>query len=61
MLGSSRYMFLVKLGGFLWWVLIRFGKTKLSEEQLEEKKERNIFFLFITIFVFSIIKIKFFE
>ena len=60
MLGSSRYMFLVKLGGFLWWFLVKFGKTKLNQEQLEEKKERNIFFLVIIIII-SFIKIKFFE
>ncbi len=35
------------IGGFLWWLLIKFRKTNLKEEQSKEKWSRNIFFLIV--------------
>ena len=40
-----RYTDLSDIGGFLWWILIKFRQTKLKEEQSNEKWARNIFFL----------------
>jgi hypothetical protein len=46
---------IVNLGGSLWWVLVRFCKTKLSEEHKTEKSARNfIFLVFICYLVISI-------
>lgn len=44
------------LGGFWYWVLIKFGKTKLSDEQDDKNRKRNLFFLcFINILLVSIV------
>lgn len=40
-----RYRLITDLGGFLWWVILRFCKTKLKEEQKQENWARNILFL----------------
>jgi len=42
-----RYTDLSDIGGFLWWILIKFRQTKLKEEQSNEKWARNILFLII--------------
>lgn len=39
-----RYRALTDLGGFLWWLLIKFAKTDLEEEQTKNNWARNIFF-----------------
>ncbi len=59
--GSSKYMLLVEIGGFLWWLLISFCKTKLKDEQDHKYSARNIFFLCIVFMMIAFIKIKFFE
>ncbi|RXM42815.1 hypothetical protein BOW57_14915 [Flavobacterium sp. YO64] len=44
------------LGGFWYWILIKFCKTKLSDEQAETNRKRNLFFLsFLNIIVISIV------
>lgn len=43
------------MGGFWYWILIKFGRTKLADEQAEENKRRNLFFLcFINVIFVSI-------
>lgn len=44
-----RYTDLSDIGGFLWWILIKFRHTKLKEEQSNEKWARNIFFLIVVV------------
>nr|WP_298002570.1 hypothetical protein [uncultured Flavobacterium sp.] len=44
-----RYTDLSDIGGFLWWILIKFRQTKLKEEQSNEKWARNIFFLIVVV------------
>lgn len=51
-----RYTDLSDIGGFLWWILIKFRQTKLKEEQTKLKEEqsnekwaRNIFFLIVVV------------
>jgi len=53
-----RYTDLTELGGFLWWVLIRFCRTKLKDEQGKDKWSRNIFFLMILFFVVMFLSTK---
>jgi hypothetical protein len=43
------------LGGLWWWILIKFCKTKLSEEQTNEKRRRNLFFLSFLNIIFVLI------
>jgi hypothetical protein len=40
------------LGGLWWWILIKFCKTKLSDEQTNEKRRRNLYFLFFINIIF---------
>src|SRR5690554_2563173 len=49
-----RYTDLSDIGGFLWWLLIKFCKTDLKDEQKENKWSRNILtlLLFGLLFVF---------
>ncbi len=61
MLGSSRYMLLVSIGGFFWWVFVKLCKTELSNEMSEKKKERNILFFCFFIVVVSALNIFFTE
>lgn len=44
-----RYTDISDIGGFLWWILIKFRQTKLKEEQSNEKWARNIFFLIVVV------------
>ena len=44
-----KYTDLSDIGGFLWWILIKFRQTKLKEEQSNEKWARNIFFLIVVV------------
>lgn len=41
------------LGGLWYWILVKFCKTKLSDEQADENRRRNLYFLFFinTIFI----------
>ncbi|MFN3757541.1 MAG: hypothetical protein ACK4RM_11350 [Flavobacterium sp.] len=48
------------IGGFLWWVLIRFCKTDLKEEQSRDQWSRNIFFLMLLVLIVGATFIKFF-
>ena len=54
------YEFLTDIGGFLWWLIIRFGKTELKREQKEDKWARNLLFLIVLGFVIAFLSIKIF-
>lgn len=49
-----------ELGGYLWWLLIKFGKTDLKKEQSQEKKSRNLIFLIALGYLIAFITIKLF-
>lgn len=55
-----RYPLLDYLGGFLWWLIIKFCKTKLEDEQAQDKWARNILFLILLGLIATFISIKFF-
>jgi len=55
-----RYELLTDFGGFLWWLLIKFCKTNLKEEQSKYKWSRNIFFLIVIGTTLGFIAVKFF-
>lgn len=38
-----RYTDFSNLGGFIWWLLIKFKQTKLKDEQSNHNWARNIF------------------
>jgi hypothetical protein len=47
-----------QLGGFWYWILIKFFKTKFSDEQADKNRRRNLFFLwFINIFFVLIVTV----
>lgn len=55
-----RYPLFHYLGGLLWWIIIKFCKTDLQEEQGENNWARNVFFMIVIIIILSFIAIKFF-
>lgn len=55
-----RYKIESDVGGFLWWLLIKFCKTDLKEEQADDKWGRNIFFVIIVGFVIAFLTLKVF-
>jgi hypothetical protein len=55
-----RYPFLHYLGGFLWWLLIKFCKTNLEDEQAENNRIRNLVFSITLGIVITFISVKFF-
>lgn len=55
-----RYKIESNIGGFLWWLLIKFCKTKLIDEQTDDKWARNIFFVIIVGFVIAFLTLKVF-
>lgn len=54
-----RYKIESDIGGFLWWLIIKFCKTDLKEEQTENKWSRNIFFLIVIGLVIGFVSVKF--
>ena len=56
-----RYIFLSDIGGFFWWLLIKFCKTNLNDEQAEDKWGRNIFFVLLLFWVVTMVSIKVFN
>lgn len=56
----SGYRYQGQIGGFLWWVLIRFCKTKLEDEQRQSKIARNVFFTYVMLIAMMFIAVKFF-
>ena len=54
------YMFLSYLGGFIYWMLIKFCKTSYNEEIEEKNIVRNIIVLIIFIFIVAFFSIKIF-
>lgn len=52
------YEFLTDIGGFLWWSLIKFGKTDLKKEQSKEKWSRNLIFLIAIGYLIGFLSIK---
>ena len=48
------------LGGWIWWILIKFRKTDLEKEQTEEKRPRNLLLVIGIIFIITFIKLNLF-
>ena len=42
-----RFKDLSDIGGFLWWILVKFCNTDLKDERTDDKWGRNIFTLLI--------------
>lgn len=55
-----RYELLTDIGGFLWWLLVKFCSTKLEEEQTEKKWSRNIAVFIVAVYLLAFITIKVF-
>lgn len=49
------------IGGFFWWLLIKFCKTELKEEQSEKHWARNIFVLIFIVIILMGISVSFFD
>jgi hypothetical protein len=53
-----RYEIFTDLGGFLWWLFIKFGKTDLRNEQTQKKWSRNLFFLILVGLIIAFVVLK---
>ena len=49
---------IVDFGGFVWWVFIRFCRTKLSDEQKAEKHARNFICFLVVCYLITYMIIK---
>jgi len=56
---NTRFEWLNEIGGFLFWLLIKFGKTNLEEEQSIKNVPRNILMFCLSIFLICLINYKF--
>lgn len=56
-----RYSDFSDIGGFLWWIFVRFCKTDLEEEQSKNYWARNIVVLAMVFFGLVGVSIVFFE
>ena len=54
------YSLLNHLGGFIWWLCVKFCRTSLKEEQAENKWSRNIFLMIVLIIFLGIVSVNFF-
>ena len=58
---NSKYDWLNELGGFIFWFLIKFGKTNLKQEQSIEKAPRNIIIFCFFIVAVCLLNLKFWK
>jgi hypothetical protein len=49
---------IVNFGGTLWWALIKFGRTKLTDEHKNEKSARNFIFLIFICYLIIFVSTK---
>lgn len=50
---NSRFELLNEIGGFLFWIFIKFGRTKLDDELKEQNVPRNILVFCISLVILS--------
>lgn len=55
---KMRYELLTDIGGFIWWLLIKFCSTKLEEEQTKENWSRNIIVFVVAGYLIAFVMIK---
>ena len=56
----SQLLVLSDIGGFLWWLIVKFCSTDLEDEQLEKNWTRNILTLVVLGLVIGYISVNFF-
>ncbi len=55
-----RYKLLTDIGGFLWWLVVKFCSTKLEDEQVKEKWSRNIIVFILATYLVGFLIVQFF-
>jgi hypothetical protein len=53
-----RHRLLTNIGGLIWWLFIKFGKTDLDIELAKENWSRNLFIFLIIIILLGFISVK---
>lgn len=46
------------LGGYIWWIFIKFCRTEIEDEQKIENAARNIFTSIVVIMIIAFVSIK---
>ncbi len=54
---QHRYDWIINLGGFLWWMIIRFIRTNLIEEQTHKYDFRNFLVIAILICILTFVSV----
>ena len=47
------------IGGFVWWGIVKFGKTKLDEETKVENAPRNIFIFYLLVIFIGFVIVRY--
>jgi len=55
---SHRIKPFVDLGGFIWWLAVRFGRTRLKDEQSEKHLERNVLLFLVIAYLLGYVTVK---
>ncbi|UMY65275.1 MULTISPECIES: hypothetical protein [unclassified Flavobacterium] len=55
---SHRIKPFVDLGGFIWWVAVRFCRTRLKEEQSEKHLERNVVLFLVVAYLLGYVTVQ---
>ncbi|MFA7445177.1 MAG: hypothetical protein WCY89_04470 [Flavobacteriaceae bacterium] len=55
---QHRYDWIFNLGGFLWWLFVRFGRTDLEKEQTHKHDFRNFLVVAVLVFVLTFVSVK---
>ena len=56
-----RYKDFTDIGGFLWWLIIKFCRTELKNEQAKENWSRNFLFFLAILYSGTFLAFKFFN
>lgn len=54
---QHKYDWVFNLGGYLWWLFIRFGRTNLIEEQTHKHDFRNFMVIAVLIIFLTFISV----
>jgi|JI8StandDraft_1071087.scaffolds.fasta_scaffold662697_1 hypothetical protein len=59
-MNNIKFRLEAEIGGFIWWRIIKLGKTKLEEETGDDNAPRNIFVFYLLLGLLFFISFKYF-
>ena len=55
---QHKHDWILNLGGFLWWLFIRFERTDLEQEQTHKYDFRNFLVIAVLVVMFTFVSVK---